>query len=285
MPNKNKEKGNVLEKAVALIQEVILRTDPKLAGTGFSIELNKIEIVSGVRHEIDVFVKTLRDSPYESNWIFECKNRNEPANKNDVIILAEKVKAFGANRGFLVARNFTKDAEAQVKLDGRLEFISCTDEFLNPSSNAELIQRDLGTPSLELFLKPRKVSSTEHPTHLEWKGKICRLKNEIINFESFLNKQAGQLILEVKNEDVHRYCFEGTHTGERVKLIEFNRGEFMIGDLDLEHIKLTVKFSVTVRKRRLISKFELKDQARVFSFEPIDIVSGKKIEVNIVEKI
>src|SRR5258708_36340170 len=117
MPNKNKAKGTALEKAVRLIQETILKSDPKFAGTQFTIEHNKIERIAGVRHEIDVLVKTLPGSQYESKWIFECKNWDKPIGAKEVVSLAEKVKATGAARGFLVAREFTADAEAQANLD------------------------------------------------------------------------------------------------------------------------------------------------------------------------
>jgi hypothetical protein len=127
MSNKNKEKGNALEKAVKLIQETILKSDPKFAGTEFTIETNVVKIISGVRHEMDVLVKTHPSSQYEATWIFECKNWNEPVGKNEVIIFSEKIKVLGASRGFLVAKNLTKDAEAQVKLDNRLEVIPFTD--------------------------------------------------------------------------------------------------------------------------------------------------------------
>ncbi len=56
MPNKNKEKGDILEKAVSLIQDAILKSDPKFAGTKFTIETNKIDTSTGVRHEIDVLI-------------------------------------------------------------------------------------------------------------------------------------------------------------------------------------------------------------------------------------
>src|SRR5204863_5895400 len=101
MPEASPQNGHALERAVRLIQEIILSLDPKLKGAECSIESNKIVNVSGVHHEIDVFVKTLPGSPYESTLIFECKDWKDPVGKNEVIILAEKVNAVGASRGFL----------------------------------------------------------------------------------------------------------------------------------------------------------------------------------------
>src|SRR5258706_13406238 len=132
-------KGRALEYAVSLIQDCILRSEPKLGRNGFSIETNRVRVVEGVRHEIDVLAKTLPGSAYESSWIFECKNWNKPVSKNDVIVLAEKVRALAASKGFLVAKSFSKDAEAQVKLDSRLSLIQCTDEFQSALTELELI--------------------------------------------------------------------------------------------------------------------------------------------------
>jgi len=62
MPAENPKKGRTLERAVRFIQEAILKSDSKLKGAKFTIESNKILTISGVRHEIDVFVKTLPGS-------------------------------------------------------------------------------------------------------------------------------------------------------------------------------------------------------------------------------
>ena len=70
-----KQTGKELERLVRFIQETILKSDPKLKGVGFTLESNKIIEISGVRHEIDVLVKTMPDSQYECTWIFECKRR------------------------------------------------------------------------------------------------------------------------------------------------------------------------------------------------------------------
>lgn len=129
MPNKNAEKGDSLEKAVSLIQEAILQADPSLKGIKFSIERKRIVSIAGTRHEIDVWVETHPVSRFKSIFIFECKNWQKPVGKNDVIIFSEKIKVVGANRGFLVAHRFTKDAVAQAKSDSRLEILECTGEF------------------------------------------------------------------------------------------------------------------------------------------------------------
>jgi hypothetical protein len=285
MSNKYKEKGNALEKAVKLIQETILKADPKFAGTEFTVEANVIKIISGVRHEIDVLVKTHPSSLYEATWIFECKNWNKPVGKNEVVAFSEKVKVLGANRGFLVVKNFTKDAEAQIKLDDRLKIIPFTDEFLNPSFNIELIHKTHDPFSIKILLKERGVPPIEHPRDFEWKGKTCRLNNQIIDFLQFIHQQIDQLILKDQKENANRHLLDSTHAGKREVLIRFEFGELIIGDFEVEHMAIEVQFWVTIRRRKIVSKFELKGQGRVFSFEPFDDwVSGEQIQVDIVQR-
>jgi hypothetical protein len=147
----------------------ILKSDPKLAGVSFSVERNKIIKIADVPHEIDVLVKTVPGSSYEATWIFECKNWSEPVGKNHVIILAEKVKAIGASKGFLVAKEFSKGAKAQAKTDNRLGLIICADDFLSPLSLQ--LQHTVTEPSsIKVHLKARGVSSNDIPRNLDWKN-------------------------------------------------------------------------------------------------------------------
>jgi hypothetical protein len=64
--------------------------------------------------------------------VFECKNWQDKVGKNDIIVFSEKVKATNAQRGFFVAKSFTKDAVAQAEKDPRLELLTAAE--LDPSS-------------------------------------------------------------------------------------------------------------------------------------------------------
>lgn len=50
--------GKRLENAVKLIQELMLRSDPSVAGEEFPIEQNKLFEINGTKHEVDVYVVT-----------------------------------------------------------------------------------------------------------------------------------------------------------------------------------------------------------------------------------
>lgn len=280
---KNHEKGKSLERAVRLIQEAVLKSDPKLAGIDFSIETNKIVKVADVRHEIDVFVKTLPGSSYESTWIFECKNWSQPVDKDQVVCLAEKVKVIGAAKGFLVAKGFTKDARAQAKTDQRLDLVVCADDFLSPLS-FQLQHSVSELSSIRVHLRRRGVPANDIPVDLDWKNEKSYLNKQLVNLESFFNSKVDEMIHEDHRENAVRYQFEGTHWGRRKKCIEFTNDELIIGDFNVETATIVVEFTFTIRNQRLISKFELKNQGQVFSFEPFeDETSGNKWEIDLVK--
>jgi hypothetical protein len=108
-----KEKGNALELAVHAIESAIIKASPSYQEKTFAIDSNKIVTVSGVRHEIDIWVSVDLGSGYTARFIFECKNQEERVGKNEIIVFAEKIKAVQAQSGFFVAKSFTADAEAQ----------------------------------------------------------------------------------------------------------------------------------------------------------------------------
>lgn len=124
----HREKGDVLENAVAGIETAIIQFNPALARSNYRIERKKRVTIDGVLHELDVFVIFDFDPQHFSSFIFECKNWNAKVDKNEVIVLAEKVKALRAQRGFLVARSFSSSASAQAdKSDGRVKLLPALD--------------------------------------------------------------------------------------------------------------------------------------------------------------
>jgi len=257
-----------------------------LAGVKFSIEFNKIVTTAGVRHEIDVLVKTLPDSPYESVWIFECKNWKRTVGKNEPIIFAEKVNAINANRGIIVARKLSPSAKAQLKLDSRLSFVECTDEFLSRLNNVEAVCVSHEVLPLKIRIRQRGVAPTDHPSEFEWREKPCLLNNKPQDFLSFVGHRVDELVARDAKENFGRYLFEGTHWSQQANLVVFGNGEFCVGDVELEDMLVTAQFLIEVRRRKIISKFELKGQGRAFSFEPIEnVIPGKSITIELVEKL
>jgi hypothetical protein len=285
MTNKNAQKGRVLEKAVTLIQRTILQCDPKLKGAEFSIECNKTVCVAGVRHEIDIWVKTLPGSPYEAAYIFECKNWEKPVSKNEVIILGAKVDVVGANRGFLVAHRFSKDAEAQAMSDPRLQLIHCTEDFASPFS-LELLQVVSEPHQVTVGIKERGVPSTDNPATLEWKSETSRFNEKLVDFRSFLDQRIKETLSQYKTENPALYQAHANHLAVYSGRFVFQTGELLIGKKDVEYMDLDIQFFVNFVSKKLLSKFELKGQGRVFSFEPVESVTpGLAYEIDVVQRL
>ena len=91
---------------------------------GVRIESKRIISLEGVRHEIDLFVTAALPNGYQAVFVFECKNWADKVGKNEVIVFSEKVKAATAQKGFFVARAFTKDAKAQAAKDPRIQLLT-----------------------------------------------------------------------------------------------------------------------------------------------------------------
>src|SRR4051812_9441896 len=103
------EKGRELERAVHAIEAVILESSPALRERPFTIKARKILVVGGVRHEIDIFVTVDVAKGYTATFIFECKNWDAVVvGKNEIIVFSEKIDAATAQRGYFVAKSFTK---------------------------------------------------------------------------------------------------------------------------------------------------------------------------------
>jgi hypothetical protein len=93
-------------------------------------------------------------------------------------------------------------------------------------------------------------------------------------------------VLQDQKENSANYRLDGVYRSEQAELTVFDCGEFFLGDMDVEHMTLSIRFTITVRRRKVVSKFELKGQGRAFQFEPIDdIIPGKRLEFDVVQRI
>lgn len=282
--NNSNRKGRELEEALRFIQETILRNDPKFKGIAFSAEPNKIIIVSGVRHEIDLLVRTLPGSQYEAAWLFECKNQQDPVGKDQIMLLAAKVNALGANRGILVANQLTRDAQAQIKLESRLRFVSFTQDFLGSFDDSQLLHVVQKPQSIKIHFKERGVPPVDPPAMIAWKEvKFC-LNGKKISFAEFVKPHVDQIGASVREEFQHSPRPNGEYVDGQAVEIRFDPEEFTMDGIDAEYMIIEVRFDITVRRQKVISKFELEGQGRSYSFEPLDnVVPGKRLEVNLVE--
>lgn len=284
MSKKPHVKGRELEESVYFIQKNILETDSKYRGQAFTIERNQIVFAGGVRHELDVVVKVQPGADYEALVLFECKNWKKKVGKNEVIIFSEKIRAVAASRGFIVAANWTKDAESQARKDSRVKLVKCSNDFQSPLSAVQMLHQT--TDLLNIEVHARIVGPDRLPTIAPFDiDAIWTMSGSPIVLRTFIKGQADRLYSEKFQQDHQRLQLEGTHEGVARGRILFDNGEMVSLNQELEWMELTCHYRVSNALQKLRSRFEVKGYGRTYSFEPInDAKSGKAITVTIVER-
>jgi hypothetical protein len=281
----NVNKGRSLERAVRFIQETILNKKPEFKGAEFTVETNKIVKESDVHHEIDVFVTVHPNTPYQSVYIFECKNWQKPVGKGQISEFADKVAAIGAARGFFVAKELTKDALARIAVDKRLTYISCSDDFESPL-NIELMHAVHDLFPIRIHLKQRGVEPLNPPRILDGKSAFLFIDREVVSLTSFIKEQVDDLVFQDQKQNQSKYRNVSWHWGHSGVKIEFDLGECYLNDREIEWLGVYFYFWVEVKSQKIVSRFQLEGQGRAYSFEPFeDIISGHVIQIDVVQLI
>ncbi|GGG60518.1 restriction endonuclease [Bizionia arctica] len=116
--------GKSLERATELIETHIINHIQKSEIGKITIETNKIITPNQVKNEIDVYVTIDLKIGTSLIYIFECKNyKKKKVDKNDIIIFEEKLKLFNAQKGYFIAKTYTKDAKNRAAQNQRIELL------------------------------------------------------------------------------------------------------------------------------------------------------------------
>ena len=273
MTNDATKKGNALEDAVRGIETAILRSSPSLQESTFKIESKRIFVIAGVRHEIDVYVEVDLGKGYKSIFIFECKNWEDAVGKNDIIIFSEKIDALQAQRGFFVAKSYSKDAEAQAKKDARIELLTATERNIADTPipfDFHFIHRDKSksTATVEFLRRETKGAGKRFDIELTastiYKGQPL----EII-------KLIGEWVDELADTNLRTFPSgtlpEGNY--ERSDQLErrFEKDELVVNGMDIGSVLLELKFSVQVIRPALLSNFEIASRGRSIAFASVQM--------------
>jgi hypothetical protein len=264
MPTPN-EKGDALEAAVHAIEALILRNSPIPP----VFERRKIIEIDGVHHEIDLFVTLDVGASYKSIFIFECKNWAKPVGKNEVIIFSSKISDSGASKGFIVAREFTADAEAAVARDPRI--IRMLAREFDPNTNIAPIVFYARFPemtSLSVSFKP--FGTIDSPQTRSFEDTEAKYKGERVN----LKDRIVQWSLEACDADLMQFFDlqvpEGIYPRGPVEHVKpFARDELFLDNLEIQHVKLEVGYQVEVVKNKIEWDYEVESRGRYFAFAPL----------------
>ena len=271
------DKGNILEIAVQAIETAILRSSPTLKDNTFTIESKKRVSVSGVRHEIDLYVKFDLGPSYNPVFIFECKNLREAVSKNDIIVFSEKIDATQAQKGFFVAKSFSSDASAQARKDPRVELLIATEHeaaaTILPFDFHQVIrEREKG--HVDVAFMDRKAKRGELDKEIDPSQEVTTLDGVSIDLKKYLDDW-----IEKSTEDRLKVFPSGTLDCGEYNLDcdgvrHFGPGTLLIGDHDIAEIKFILNFSVRVERPKIVSHFEVATRGRRILFAPVAIGTG-----------
>jgi hypothetical protein len=257
------EKGRELEIAVEAIEAVILESSPSLVGQPFQIERRKRINVGDVQHEIDIFVRVGAAKGYESTFIFECKNWEAPVGKNEIIVFSEKIDATVAQRGYVVAKGFTKDAFAQAAKDPRLTTLYAIERDPANTAPPEGFHITVNTSAKPDTVFRVRGSSGAHSDPIDVNGKMFAINGKDLLVTDYLNSWIQQLYRDRLLWFQTAHLVEGIHPMLADEQRSFDAGECVIDGRDIEHVRLFVEFGVQVIRPVVISDFELATRGRV----------------------
>jgi hypothetical protein len=262
MKSTPKKKGNDLEQAVRAIEDAILRAAPGYSEGTFKIQGNKVIVHDGVRHEIDVFVTASLAAGYESTFIFECKNWNAKVGKNELIIFSEKVAVSGAQRGFFVAKAFTKDAQAQAKKDVRIQLMTAS--HFEPVTRVQFPQLHLlNVTATHANVEIRGFNDNGAPKELQLDGKTIVIHGTSASANEYIQQVIAHARDTKLNKTATQAFGEGTHEISFCETIEFNEGDAFIESKPIKSIGIngTAQFEVVLGS--VLSVYEVQSRGRM----------------------
>ncbi len=261
------EKGSVLELVVHTIEEAILSTFPEYQEDTFTIESRKIIRDDGVRHEIDLWVCVDRPKGYTSVFIFECKNWKKKVGKNEVIAFSAKIEAAQAQTGYLVAKAFTADAEAQCKKHTRMQLVPAK-ETVSPSIPIPNKMHGVEPIDTQAGIRIHRRYKRREGRILDQTAASCQFNGENVNLTDYGRRQIETCIREEINAFPSDERTPGTYRLKDIKkVISYDKGELVVNGDDVEFLEVQVTGSVRVFLPRIISYWDIERRGRALIME------------------
>ena len=264
--------GSALESAVCAIERTILQTAPGLAENTFTIESKKVVIVGGVRHEIDVYVAVEAARGYGSVFIFECKNLRAAVGKNDIIVFSEKIDALQAQRGYFVAKSFSRYAERQAERDPRVTLLFAS-EFAPEDTPVPFDFHVAGMQTTHGDVEFQQRGAAGDSVHRPFD--TSRVPARVNGPDVDLGAYIDQWITDAANDDLRSFPSsalpEGMHEYVTNHSRQFGLGELVVDGVDMEAASLALRRTVRVSRPPVVSHFQIQGRGRSLSLAPVDI--------------
>ena len=276
--NKPITKGNYLEDAVEKIQTTIIKTNPSLKTSKFTIERKKLIFPGGVRREIDLFVEVDPGNDMESIFLFECKNWENTVDPNSITIFNTKIEETNATKGFFIAKSFSKYAKLEAAKYPRVTLLTADDNFIDtvPFPETHMTYHDKSKRKIEVEIVQRSVQKNESKSKVEkFDPKKVFFEGKEITAKNFFMNLCEVAIDEKMKTEQTQFLDEGCYPYSHKKKFEFETGKLEINTWDIEKILLEVNFEVQIIKPVIVSKFDIESKGRYLQQEFITPDGGK----------
>ena len=277
--------GKELEEAVGAIETMILRSFPEYREDTFVIQTRKVVTVGGVRHEIDIWVEIDLGKEYKSVFIFECKNWKAKVSKNEVIVFSEKVKVVQAQRGFFIARSFTKDARSQARKDLRTELLLAKKH--DPGGvivpfDFHVINREKTDVMVTVYERGIGPDAPHQCQPIDISPAEVALHGQSLDLSAYVQDWASQVADEREKHFPSGTLPEGTYNLEATEERHYAPKQFVLNGRDIERVVLKVSFRVRLVRPPVVSDYEVETRGRILSLAPIQLDAGGVLQAGFI---
>src|ERR1700722_3541979 len=284
-----RKKGTDLERAIAIIENAILKSVPTLSDKSYKIFSQKIITVDGVKHEIDIWVEFEIGGGYKSTFIFESKNWRKKIGKNHIIVFSEKINAAKAQKGFFVAKSLTKYAVAASKLNPRMTVLKVKQDFVTSDviNTFHHLWRDKSKMTTNvLFVSDRPAAyivGDRTPAPVDTQRAEVLLNGTPIDCQAYISRYIDETVEEHVNQLPTNLFPAGTYSYDLEKEIVIAPDQLVVNDLVIHRVKLDIKSCVEVVRPPIVSKYEVETRGRIYMFDTVKHGDVATAQVTFVE--
>ena len=260
------KKGDDLERAVQILETYILGSNPATKEADITIEPKKIVVVNNVRHEIDIYITIDLGKGYAAYYIFECKNWTKKVGKDEIIVFSKKIDVVHAQKGYFIAKSFTKDAKAQAEQDARVELLTATEELdtsLPLIADFHLLYNMIIDSHADFVLRPGQIFKPSTYTH----ESAVRYRNEDLLLRTFNERMQQRIVNEVMHNVPGDVLGKEDYNYTKTQTLVFQPHELTIEGQEIYRVDMRVTWQTKIVRPKIVSTFDIKTRGRVITYD------------------
>lgn len=258
---KSHSKGRELEYALRRIEESVLAHNPDLAGAKARIEQNKIIIVDGVRHEVDIWVVLNEGTNYSTTHILECKNWRDPVGTEEIGKLAIKRSEVGAHTASLIGTGFTDDAKRLALKHGIKLSVARDFRFLDVAAPFVSHKIEGGAVSITYA-----HSSPAAPANLSYDNTQTEIDGKAVNLAAILDALIASHLQETTRADP-RYKLSGPHSGTTNFRHLPRPGSLFIDGFEVAIVAAQITYTAEIQYPTVVTRFSIEGRGGFFKLQ------------------